>query len=132
MSSAYEMFATSSDLEAGGIKLDYGEFQITVARAGGGNRAFQKALRERTSPHRRLIDTESLPEDISRDLLVGVYADTIILGWKGVKGRDGKSMAFNRDNIVKLLKDLPDLFQDIQREASKFTNFKEEDTTSKN
>ena len=53
------------------------------------------------------------------------YAESVIIGWKGVKDRDNKPLKFTKENVVKLLIDLPELFTEIQKRATAFGTFKE-------
>ena len=59
-------------------------------------------------------------------MLAEVYADAVIVGWSGVKDEAGKEMAFSRENVIKLLTDIPELFRDIQQQANLVSNFRAE------
>ena len=56
-----------------------------------------------------------------------LYADTLIIGWSGVTDEAGNPLPFNRDNVVKLLTDLPELANDIQAQAVLVSNFRAEE-----
>ena len=125
MATPYEMFKTDPKIEVEqGVVLDYGEFKIRIARAGGSNKRFERLLRARMKPHRRQFETDTLPEEVATKLMTGVYADAVVLGWEGVKDEDGKTLAFNRENVIKLFTDLPDLFRDVQAQAGLVSLFK--------
>lgn len=125
---AYEMFKTNDKLEVEeGITLDYGEFTIKVCRAGGANKKFSKVLGLKMKPHRRQAETDTLAEGVAERIMAEVYAETVILGWKGVKDEKGKDMEFNKQNVVKLFLDLPDLFRDVQEQANKIALFRAEE-----
>lgn len=128
MSSPYDLFETSDQHEQQGIELDYGDFQITVARAGGSNRRYQKMLEAKTKPFRRILAAGGKvdPNRMSAAMRE-VFAETVVLSWKGVKDRKGKTMAFNKENVMKLFKDLPDLFNDVMGQASNFQLFQDID-----
>jgi hypothetical protein len=128
MTSFYETFSTDPELEAGkGIDLDYGPCGvITVHRAGGANRMFTQVFAAKMKPYERRIANGTLEDDLAERLLAETYAETVIVGWRGVKGPDGKDLAFNRKNAVKLLTELPDLFRDIQEQTTRITNFRRE------
>jgi len=55
---------------------------------------------------------------------VEAYAEAVILGWDGVAGPDGAPLPFTRENAVKLMLDLPDLFRDVQEQATKAALFR--------
>ena len=124
MPSPYELFKTDPKAETEGLTLDYGDFRIRIARAGGANRAFARALEARLKPYRRQLQTETLDEKIAERILREVYADHVILGWDGVTGPDGKAMAFARETVLKLFEDLPELFRDIQDQAGRVALFR--------
>jgi hypothetical protein len=116
---AYELFETDKKVEEDGIDIDYGEFQIKIARSGGANQKYAKTLEILTKPHRRAIQTETADVKLVQKLLVEAHAKAVVLGWTGVKDREGKPMKFSVDNCIKLFNDLPDLFSDVQEQAAK-------------
>ena len=59
-------------------------------------------------------------------ILREVYADTVVIGWSNVEGADGKPMAFTRENVIKLFTDLPELFADVQDQATNLALFRAE------
>lgn len=131
MTSPYQMFKTDSNLEKDGIKLNYGPFWIYVARAGGANKKFQKMLEARLKPYRRAIQTETLDESIAATILREVFAEGVVLGWGSEQfgeGRmpddKGKEMPFSVENVIKLFTDLPELYRDVQEQASKVSLFR--------
>lgn len=125
MGSPYEAFETDPNLECGeGVRLDYGGFSITVHRAGGGNHRFLRVLEAKLKPHRRQLQAGTLDEELARGLLIEAYAEAVVVGWSGVEDRDGRPMAFTRENVIKLLTDLPELFRDVQEQAQGLANFR--------
>jgi hypothetical protein len=128
MANPYEMFKTNANAEVErGIDLDYGDFKIRIVRAGGANKKFSQLLTAKMRPYRRQIDNDTLDPAVADRLMAEVYADTIILGWDGVCGEDGKPLSFSKENVVKILTDLPDMFRDIQSQAMLAANFKIEE-----
>jgi hypothetical protein len=123
--SVYEMFKTNPSLEKEGITLDYGSFSIRIARAGGHNSAFLKAMERESKPFRRAIQQETISADIAEEILRKVYADTVVLGWEGITDEDGNVLQFSKENCVKLFRDLPDLFNEIKETANKMAVYRE-------
>lgn len=121
----YDMFKTDEKHESNGIELDYGDCQIRIARAGGSNKKYGDLLSKRLKPYRRQMDTGTMDNTVAEKILAEVYAETVIIGWTNVKDREGNVMKFTKENCVKLLLDLPELFRDIQEQASKVANFRE-------
>lgn len=126
MGNAYALFETDSSREKGGIEIDYGDFKIYIARAGGANKAYQKSLEVKSRPFRRAIQAETLDPETMTAIMREVYADTVILRWEGVTDRDGNDLPFTKDNCIKLFTDLPDLFEDVMSMAQKSSLFKTE------
>ena len=134
--SLYAMFETDKQAEQEvGIVLNYGSAgKIRVARAGGTNQRYIKALEERMRPYR--INARNGKVELNVDdataskLLVEVFADAVVLDWEGIRDRNGDLMEFNHENVVKLFTDLPELFSDVMEQASKLDNFLLESTES--
>jgi hypothetical protein len=119
------MFGTDKAVETSqGITLDYGDFQIKIARAGGSNKKFARILTTRLKPYRRQMDTDTMDEGIAQKIMIETYADSVILGWTGVKDSEGNDMEFNRENVIKLFTDLPDLFMDVRSQSDKMALFR--------
>lgn len=121
----YELFGTSEQLENNGIEINYGSFSISIARAGGHNRAFQNRLAELTRQHKRAIANGRLGEEEARKIMLQAFA-SVVVGWEGVTDREGNPMPFNQQNVIKLLADLPDLFEDLKEQATDASLFRQE------
>lgn len=124
MTSPYALFSTDTALESSGITLDYGSFRLCIARAGGANRKFQQVLEAKLKPHRRQIQTETLADEVAHRLIVEAYAEAVLLGWDGVVDAAGQPLPFTKDNAIRLMTDLPDLFRDLQEQATKAALFR--------
>jgi len=126
MKSFYDAFGTDENLEKGeGVDLDYGDCGIiTIHRAGGSNKKFGSVFAAKLRPYERQMQMGTLEDGIAERLLAEAYAEAVIVGWRGVKNDQGKALAFEKKNVVKLLLDLPELFRDIQEQAQKAANFR--------
>ncbi len=132
--SMYEQFQTDTSLERKGIVVDYGEFRVTIARAGGSNKKFAKVLDAKTKPYKRAIETDTMDQERGNDILKEVYAIAVVLNWEiygengewtqGIEGPDGEILEFNSDNVYQTFKNLPDLFVDLQMQAQKAALFR--------
>lgn len=124
--STYGQFRTNPKVEKEGVVLDYGEAgAFRVARAGGSNKAYLSAIEKMHRKYRKQIQLGILSEAVSQKILRDIFADTVILGWEGVTGPDGEPLEFNRANVLRVLEDLPDLFQDIREQAANVALFRE-------
>lgn len=136
--SLYDKFETDRSLEKNGIDLDYGPNLklpadsegkhpvtiIRIARAGGSNDQYLKRLEAKAKPHRRSIQHETIEKAQLDTMVKEVYAESVVLGWENVSDRDGNLMEFNKENVLKLFKDLPDLYTDIMEQAQSAALFR--------
>lgn len=133
-------FVSDSDAETDGVWIDYGDFRVRLARAGGSNKKYMRALMKAAKPLRgRDQDFETLHR-IERDLL----ADYLIKGWQTkVDGQwqDGiepleqfAAMEHNQHGLIQparqyfkqILEALPDLSADLQQAASAQSTYRKE------
>lgn len=130
----YEIFSTDTELERKGFALEYGPSTFVIARSGGANVKYQRCMERLTRPHRSMINAGNFPESQSKRILAQAFAETIILAWSGVTDIIGDPIEFTKENVVKVLIDLPDLFLDLQTESSRIANYNttttEEDSKS--
>ena len=132
----YKTFKTDENLETQGSVLDYGDFQVRIAYAGGANKRYTRYAEEKLKPLNRAIQTGALNEERSRKIMADIYAETIILDWqtivdekpvKGIEGPDGEIIEFNVENVKMTLENLPALFNDIQDQANSIAVFRQKD-----
>lgn len=125
MKNIYDKFGTDKKLEQEGITLDYGDgLEVRIARAGGSNTKFEKAVQAKMRKFGLQAKHDLLDADQMREVMREVLAETVVLGWSGVTDREGNALPFNRENCIKLFKDLPDLFEDVLEQSRKAALFK--------
>lgn len=131
MSKLSKHFRTDNRAETGGVVLDYGDgVKIRIARAGGSNARYLSRLDQLARRYRRQIQLDTLPDSVAREMMRRLYAETVVLGWEGVTGEDfGREgdtspVAFSVDNCIALFECLPDLFLDVQAQASSIAVFR--------
>lgn len=138
--SLFKQYKTDTDLEKRGIYLDFGlnskgaPIRFLIARAGGSNDAFNKAMEAKVKPIKRQIQNETVELAQIEKLTREVYCRTVVLGWEGVEDENDQPISFNYENAVALFTALPDLFRDIQEQAQKGVSFRAEllETDAKN
>lgn len=152
--SMYKQFQTDTNLEKTGVDLDYGDFIVTIARAGGANKKFERTLEAKTKSVKRAIQTETLDNERGKAILREVYAEAVVIKWsvrvaadpkgkpieplkltaeadgdtvfvEGIEGPNGDVMSATAENIAATFKALPDLFADIQEQAQKVALFRQ-------
>jgi len=130
--SLYKQFSTDKNLEKVGIVLEYGpnskgeEIEIRIARAGGANKRYDTLLEVRLKPHRRQIQAETFSREQQEKIFLDVFAETVVLGWNNVEDADGNVMDFNKENVIKLFTDLPDLYEDVKAQSGKAALFRQQ------
>jgi len=113
-------------MEADGVSVVYSpdgetKFQCTLARAGGSNNAYHKALEEATRPFRGSgVDLARVDFTKQRALMAGVYAKTIIRGW------DEKvfGVPFTSENAEAMFLEVPDFLDFCVQEANKAASYR--------
>lgn len=135
-----KLFGTDNNLEKNGVLLDYGDFSILIARAGGSNQKYNKVLERKSKPHQRAIANDTFDSELASKILMETYAETVVLGWTGVMVSDlgeteasgdepvgeDQPLAFSKANAILLFEAYPDLYLDIQQQATKMTLFRNE------
>ena len=128
----YSQFKTDANLETSGIWLEYGTtddnkpVRFKIARAGGSNKAFLKAIEKATRPYRKALQNNMMDNAVADRLFKDVFAETVVLGWENVKGPDDQLIPFSKANAIQLFTDLPDLFNDIREQANQASLYREE------
>ena len=133
--SMYRQLETDKALETKGVEVNYGTFRVTLARAGGANKKYERLLDARAKPHERARKTGNMDNEVAIEILREVYADSIILHWEskdakgewqvGIEAKPKKVgdpiniVPFNRDNAVQAMIDLPELLIWFKEDAEK-------------
>lgn len=136
----YENHATDGKLEKTGVWVDYGEFRVKIAKAGGANRKYTAMVERETKPIRRALQAGTVSEERARPIMIKVFTETIIMGWQtwdddakdgegewvdGIEMRDGTVGKYTKENVTTVLNDLPAVFNMIKQDALADDIFKE-------
>jgi hypothetical protein len=120
-----KLYGTSVKLEQEGVDLHLGgDCYITVKRAGGSNRAFLEAFRRVTAPHRKAIERGALDPETDDQLGIEIFAQSVVIGWRGVVV-NGEAVTFSRENFVRVMRELPELWHVVRDEARNASNFRD-------
>ena len=129
--SIYEMYETDMAKEVEGFWYPVSKrISVKLARAGGANLAFSKAMEEKTRPHRKrggAFEGENVDVELATELMKQAFAETIILDWKGITNKAGKTVAYSPAAANKLLIDLPDLYVELRDAAGAAANYRLEE-----
>lgn len=122
------LFKTDSKLEQEGIWLDItADTGFHVRRFGGENNPKVKAaLARHYKPFARLIENDTMSEKDQRAIMVKVFVESSMIGWKGVDMGTEKNVPYSQDAAIKLFIALPILFDTVHKHATDFASFKED------
>lgn len=130
----YENFQTDKKVEVDGREVDFGDFRVTIARAGGANKAYQKALEAKTKPLQRVIAVDALDNEKAMDLLKELFSEHIVRNWEvkneddewqqGIEGPNGEVLEFSQANVLATFRALPAVWELIHKEANAIQIFK--------
>lgn len=127
--SLYKSSMTDAEKEKNGVILEYGTnskgepISFMIAREGGRNVQYQKVAEMIFKPYRRQIQHNSIEPDVLENLLAQVYAKAVVRSWSGVEDEHDQPMAFSEENVLKLLTDLPVVFDAIKEVARDYNQF---------
>lgn len=118
-------FGVDDQLMRDGVDVRFGaDAFITLKHSGAANREFQAALTERVarnwsafSAHERLAQQEAVAQEI--------FAEQIVIGWRGVELK-GQPLSFSKENVLKLFRAYPVVWERVQAEAGRLSNFQRE------
>jgi hypothetical protein len=125
---------TDPALENDGVRFEHMEtrtegFAYTVKRAHSGNKKYSRAMQNALKPYRRQMDADEADDALIRGPLVAVYCDLMLTRWEtcqdgvwaeGIENEEGgELLPANRDNLYKMLMDLPEIFDQIREDSTK-------------
>lgn len=138
--SGYGSFRSDTAAEQDGVELDYGPFRVTIARAGGANRSYERIMEALTKPYRRAIQLETLDQKISEKIMKEAMAKAIVLNWETLVDADGapdpdgtdwaqgledpdtgELLPFTWENVMQVLqhKEIQNLYNDLRIQSGK-------------
>lgn len=134
-------YSTNTKEEKEGVCVQFEGFRVTIARAGGSNKQYDKTLQRVSKPWKRLIDSGRLSNDKGVEILKEVYAQCIIKHWdtlqedgsykSGIQNLDdpkGELLPVNKETILATLNKVEDVFLDIMKEAESSNLYRSEVT----
>lgn len=127
--SLYKSSQTDVNKERNGVPLHYGmnskgeDIVFTVAREGGRNVQYQKVAEHIFKPYRRQIQHNQIDPEVLEKLLAEVYSKTVVKGWQGVEDENDEPLDFTEANVLKLLNDLPVVFDAIKEVARDYNQY---------
>jgi hypothetical protein len=80
-----------------------------------------------TRPLRKQIQIDVLEDNAYDELNKKAYFRAVVIGWENVNDADGNYITFSEANFVKLMTDLPDLWDALQDACTRLSNFRAEE-----
>lgn len=127
----FASYASDEVKETDGVWVDIGDAQFLIARSGNLNYA-KKLSREFERNQKALERKDEAADKLSEKLMIGVLADTILLGWKNVQFK-GAELSYSKDNAAMLL-GVKDFRKVIMQAADDFNAYRvsQEESQEKN
>lgn len=131
--SLYSQYETDKDKEVNGVWIesapnDDGTIpKFRIARMGNLNKRYSKVSEHKTKPYKRQIELEIWPEEKAEEVFKEVFAETVLLEWENVQDRNGKILAYNKENVIQVMTDLPELYGELRTKARAAAMFKIEE-----
>jgi hypothetical protein len=129
--SIWDLYETDMSKETEGFWYRVNKkVSVKLARAGGANMSFSKAMEEKTRDHRKrggAFEGNKVDVELATDLMKQAFAETIILDWKGFTSKAGKTVAYSPKAAYEMMVALPDLFNELRDAAGEIANFRIEE-----
>ncbi len=113
-SSLYEKFQTDTSLEETGVWMEFAPGVFFCVRSSDSNaarneaNAIAKARRPKVLMHGGL-----LPAKDADELEIRLVANALVTGWRGVTDAEGKDLPYTKENLRRIITDLPHLRREI-------------------
>lgn len=127
--SLYNQFGTDTKLETEGADITFAANDdgtiptFRVARMGGANKRYLAALSRKTRSVTTAIRNGTLSDEQAKKISLEVFIETVLLGWSNIYDRTGNPIPFTQHNANVLFNELPDLYDEIVRQAGSLTTF---------
>jgi hypothetical protein len=121
-----EAAAADTNKEVDGVAAVYSpngtqKFHLTLARAGGSNNAYHKALADATKDYRRSgVDMFAIDFTEQRKVTASVLAATVIKGWN----QEDFGIEFSIEAATEMLIAVPSFLDFVQTEASRDATYR--------
>ena len=108
--------------ETEGIKASYYGVNLTIARANNTN--FKHMFKTLIAPYKYQLDNnQHVPEEVSEDIMLKCYSNTILINWDNAKDSDGKEIKYSPEKAYELFKDDEDAFEFVKNQSNNMDAF---------
>lgn len=124
----FERYEVDRDAFRVGVPVEIDGAMFRVRFAGEENMAYQTALGVAAFKHRELFaDVEAnrvALEEAEPEIRAAAMYQNVVVGWENVSGRDGKPLAFTRENWMDLALSCPRVLMTIRNAAENFSAYR--------
>jgi hypothetical protein len=126
------MFSTNKDAEKKGTWISIGPAKFLLARAGGSNSKFSRAISAVLRPHQRRLTADMMSNEEAEKLSIEPFVDSVLLDWQNVRAmrqdEDGEwtvgdPIPFTKENATRIMDEHRDLFRFLLEESQRISNF---------
>ena len=122
-----KFFKTNSELEKDGVDFAIDDTtSFKIRRFSSQNPKVKAAMAAYYKPYAKQVEMGTLPPEKTNEITMKLFVDCCLVSWEGILDETGKAIEFNKENALKLFKELPDLFETLWKHANSFENYKEE------
>lgn len=119
----YNTYETNKSAEENGVWYEDSGVCVKLARMGGANTRYQKALTAAMKPHLREINLGLADDATIEKKMRKVFINTIMLEWDATE-EDGLSIPLNENTVGALFDALPDFYVRLRDFASSYANYR--------
>jgi len=120
-----KFFKTNSQLEENGVWFDIvpDEVGFLVRPFKGTNPRIKAAMAAYYKPYAKQIEMGTMDLDKQNEIQIKLFIDVCLVNWKGVE-IDGQEVPCNKENALRVFRELPDLFDTLWKHCQDFNNYK--------
>lgn len=131
--SLHSLFSMDATREETGVAVRYTNFRLTLARAGGANRQFNRELDAELRQHRVAMRRGAVPQEILDDIDLRLYASAVVKNWEtlvpqedgsekwvvGIEAENGDILPFSKEQVYAMFKKYPEFYEDVKLQANR-------------
>ena len=123
-------YVTDDSLEAGGVELDFGKgIFLTIKRAGGSNAGFQSRMADILATRNTDVIGKATNEEDEKQLLYSLFANHVVIGWRGLKDENGNEIEFSPQNCIDLFNSSDEIYKHVSVQSITLDNFRKQQVT---
>ena len=128
--SIYKELETNKNKESGGIWIpicendDGSECRVKIKRLKASSKEYARLVAKKQR-NKRGIGNRNRKIDEALEIHREVFFELCLVTWENVLDINNKKIPFTKENVLKVLEELPEFFELLQNEASDINNFKD-------